>query len=35
VKDLDQLVALGGEYMADSVIVGDNAYRCSRASSAW
>ncbi len=27
VKDLDQLIALGGEHMADSVIVGDNAYQ--------
>lgn len=27
VKDLDQLVALKGEHMADSVIVGDNAYQ--------
>lgn len=27
VKDLDQLAALNGEHMADSVIVGDNAYQ--------
>ncbi len=27
VKDLDQLGALRGEHMADSVIVGDNAYQ--------
>lgn len=27
VKDLDALAAMGGEHMADSVILGDNAYR--------
>ena len=27
VKDLDQLVALGGEHCADSVVLGDNAYQ--------
>ncbi|MFO0628705.1 MAG: hypothetical protein U0325_24230 [Polyangiales bacterium] len=27
VKDLDQLAALNGEHMADSVIIGDNAYQ--------
>lgn len=27
VKDLEQLSALSGEHMADSVIVGDNAYQ--------
>lgn len=27
VKDLDQLVTLGGEHCADSVVLGDNAYQ--------
>lgn len=27
VKDVDALATLGGEHMADSVILGDNAYR--------
>lgn len=27
VKDLDQLAALEGEHLADSVIIGDNAYQ--------
>ncbi len=27
VKDLEQVAAMGGEHMADSVILGDNAYR--------
>ncbi len=27
VKDMEQLAAIGGEHMADSVIVGDNAYQ--------
>lgn len=27
VKDLEQVAAMGGEHMADSVILGENAYR--------
>jgi hypothetical protein len=27
VKDLEQVTAMGGEHMADSVILGENAYR--------